>query len=952
MKKTILAITTASLLFGINTDYLMQLANSNPDNIEARIELGKYFYENNELDKAKKYFIEVIKKDRNNKTAIYYLKKIYKKEQLNKMFKEYYTKDYNKIVNLLFSTEKYDKLILFYKLIDDVNKLSDNSLIKIAKTYMIRKEYLKSLEVLSHIRNKYSLDYNILSAYNYYYLKNYQSAKKYFEYLYNKTQNPEYGYKLLYIYSILKDGEKFKKLYLYMKSKGINVSYYDKTYQYFLHNTFSYTQKAKQLLKQYKYEEAKQLLLKDNSIDAKILLADIYLQSNKSKKALELFYQAAIKGDAKQKYIAKKAIANIYLQKSQFQKAREILLSLLKEYPNDIYLKEDLQLANKNFDILINRYKNYLYEYPNSIYYNLRLAYIYKIKGDIDNAIFYYKRALKLSPNSADIYKNLGELYLKKGDKEKALYYLKIWTKINNTKEAKEYLNNILNQNNKTYETSQTLPPLIDKFLNAWKRAWESRDIDVYSLFYDPQYYSNRWKRRKASIFRRAGYIKVQIIDPQIIYHKNNIYKVKFFQIYKNNHHKDKGYKTLTLKCNNRFCQIIRERWRRGEYKKRNSVIKTASKKLNSIESYLEQSIDKFAPNVKKEEFNPTQILNQTETKPQKPLTQIPKQSSIQLKKDDININDILGNIKESSNNIKENVSEFIPFFRHSSNIEKLINKEELELLSIPEIKKAEKISVEFETKYSSDKDVDFFEYKLKGAYKGFELFFSQFNLKENNQNPANFYYGIGYKNLNYDVGILYDNATSKIGFKASMFSKNYEISFKRENGVYEKESAYSTLLTDNIFKVAIFKNIKNFNIKTYLKYESLSDNNTVLTPYFNFTFYKLKINQDLTSYFNINGKYIFNSHKTDKYYSEKKADKTFVGSTIYYKLPYKTKFKFDLNLGYSNHASKFIYEANAFIFHSYKDFKYYAGVKHEVLPILNNTISKNSLSAFIEKEF
>jgi tetratricopeptide (TPR) repeat protein len=128
----------------------------------------------------------------------------------------------------------------------------------------------------------------------------------------------------------------------------------------------------------------------------------------------------------------------------------------------------------------------------------------------------------------------------------------------------------------KVYEEAKSyaIKPLNDrltKFIDEWKKSWESLDVNKYKKFYAKRFRNNRlWLLRKENIFKNVKFISVYLAGESIIskkvYKNSTIYKVKFYQQYTTDKKKDIGYKILKIKCDKKECLIYNEKWRKGKF--------------------------------------------------------------------------------------------------------------------------------------------------------------------------------------------------------------------------------------------------------------------------------------------------------------------------------------------------------------------------------------------------
>jgi len=150
-------------------------------------------------------------------------------------------------------------------------------------------------------------------------------------------------------------------------------------------------------------------------------------------------------------------------------------------------------------------------------------------------------------------------------------------------KEAKKALN-VLKES-----TYKPLSKNMNNFLARWEKDWESQNFSRYSSNYAKVYAKNEmWSFRKQQIFSNANFIAVSAYDPNYKKLPNGNYKIKFFQEYATNLKSDKGYKTLEIKCakHETECEIVKERWRAGKYKKERLLDRAINNALKQLKIY------------------------------------------------------------------------------------------------------------------------------------------------------------------------------------------------------------------------------------------------------------------------------------------------------------------------------------------------------------------------------
>jgi len=100
----------------------------------------------------------------------------------------------------------------------------------------------------------------------------------------------------------------------------------------------------------------------------------------------------------------------------------------------------------------------------------------------------------------------------------------------------------------------------------AWGKAWQSRDIDLYMSFYNPDFRSKKldyqgWREKKAQAFKKANNIRVEISDLWVFIERQ-IATASFVQRYYDQNVLDVGEKTLILVHENNTWKIISEEWK------------------------------------------------------------------------------------------------------------------------------------------------------------------------------------------------------------------------------------------------------------------------------------------------------------------------------------------------------------------------------------------------------
>lgn len=107
-------------------------------------------------------------------------------------------------------------------------------------------------------------------------------------------------------------------------------------------------------------------------------------------------------------------------------------------------------------------------------------------------------------------------------------------------------------------------------FIEEWRTAWQSQDVDNYIKFYDESFNSGpqsgnmnvkQWYQHKKSLKTKYKFIKVEIGSPLILRNQDQVV-IRFMQKYESDLHQDFGEKTIHAKYDpTTGFKIIRENW-------------------------------------------------------------------------------------------------------------------------------------------------------------------------------------------------------------------------------------------------------------------------------------------------------------------------------------------------------------------------------------------------------
>lgn len=125
----------------------------------------------------------------------------------------------------------------------------------------------------------------------------------------------------------------------------------------------------------------------------------------------------------------------------------------------------------------------------------------------------------------------------------------------------------------------------IMKWLDKWRQAWESKDIENYMAMYSPDFKSQhmnykQWKRYKTNLNTVYKSISVKVSKPVFFTRKNEAI-LNFMQAYESSGKKDFGRKTLYLRKDDKNgYTILGEEWAPEEGLLENPIAGTLAPKL------------------------------------------------------------------------------------------------------------------------------------------------------------------------------------------------------------------------------------------------------------------------------------------------------------------------------------------------------------------------------------
>lgn len=102
-------------------------------------------------------------------------------------------------------------------------------------------------------------------------------------------------------------------------------------------------------------------------------------------------------------------------------------------------------------------------------------------------------------------------------------------------------------------------------WIDKWRAAWESKDIDGYIQYYSEKFKSmgmnkTKWMRYKRTLIERYSYIKVGLLHVQAFKHQGK-FMIRFLQKYESDQKQDFGEKTLYVQDSPNGLSIVGEEW-------------------------------------------------------------------------------------------------------------------------------------------------------------------------------------------------------------------------------------------------------------------------------------------------------------------------------------------------------------------------------------------------------
>ena len=588
---------------------LEKLYSLNKD-VDVGIKLVYSYYYIGALGEAKRLYAELFEKMPENK-ALKEVKQKFSKtdKKRKKLAKEKYEKlrDMNSLVaycSLLYAAGEKEETL---KVLKAYNKkyATDDSLLLEAQYLSWMQKFSPSLQILDPLIAKNNIHAKLLAGQILSWKGDFKKSKKYLTDIIKSTKDKKLLYEskksLAFVYKWEKKNEDAKKLFLELVKENKKDS---EVVEALMELNGDY----KGLIQIYKEKPSgggnakrlSELYFHDNQQDAAIDALKAYLKDKpedlKATKNLALMliakkeyysgfgnleYYAAQKNDQNSSLL----LAQQYYWSGFSKEAVDVLDRLLKKYPDNKeaidlrakILKVSPRFTTSNSGATVNEYFQSVglkqLEIADALYFN----------GHHGASLMYYENYLSEEPDNHDVrlryafaLENAGKFAKAEGE-----FMLMLWQ--HDTDEIKYHyaynlmMNHKLNEAKKAFrklknETYKRVNPTLQKFLNGWKKAWESKNFSKYEKYYSKSMINDElWALSTQQSFNDTTFISVGLYD--IVSKKakeGNRYLVKFYEEVTTNKGTKKGNTTLEIVCGTQQseCEIDKESFSEGTYQK------------------------------------------------------------------------------------------------------------------------------------------------------------------------------------------------------------------------------------------------------------------------------------------------------------------------------------------------------------------------------------------------
>jgi len=469
----------------------------------------------------------------------------------------------------------------------------------------------------------------------------------------------------------------------------------------------------------------------------------------------------------------------------------------------------------------------------------------------------------------------------------------------------------------------------IISFLKGWETSLESLNFNKYKKFYHSNILRNRsWSLKRQHLFKKVNFIAVAVYDPKVKKDKKGNLIVKFYQEYATNRENLKGYKTLTLRCDkkDRNCKIIKERWRRGKYKKNDglgTLIDDALKYIASpplVQTKRATTIRVAKVNRKKFKYSKVKDLY------------FPPEVGKNLERE----GEVFGSIYVS----KSKVESFEDLFKSSLAYESDEGKNKIGA-NLYTFRDSDDISMKKKSIY----------YERKNIYKrvGVKVGIGEFELKKKDRNLKGKTGTLLLSKANLSGGINFEKYSDiqkilpSFNYKKRVRGHNLLIGYKKESAFLVNNSFCmidNGVMSDSFF---ITGNYKGGLLWANFTINKLSDGNSIYTPQFSYQLYKNSL-QNVEYKISLEGWYQLHSKQSDCYYSPKFADSTKINIELKTALFQNLFVSIFGGIGYSNDSNSYPYSYGlALEYPLVENFEFNAGCFHNSSKRKDSSASKYS---------
>ncbi len=548
---------------------LENIVQENPEVIQERILLAKYYQKKGNDLKALELLDEVLVKDPKNDTAKYLKEFVTKKMDAREVLRELSPrgsveqKSVQKKLQDFYDAKNYKGYTRLYEAYMNNNKaLNDAFHIKAAYIYLWSEKYKKSKTALERLQAKKNIDEAKIRADICFYTGKYTCAIRLYQQLYASSYDLNYAIKLIesniYLGRLANAQELYNSLYnkyprnkdlIRLKNKLVKLksSYLLERKKEFEENendtslenyvtalyaegdieeTFELLEKynnkrasEKSLLLEAKYrtwnnenDKALKILENDflrNNLEAKLMMGKIYSWDHKFEKGKKALNEVIkYSRDTKTLYEARKAKAFLLMWAKEDKAAKKLFLQLAKEKPGQQDVKEALIELNKDYKALILLYKAKVKNVQKSSDIK-RLAELYSLTKNRKLAIKYLKIYVDTNPIDLEATKELGLLLIENKEYYQGFGYLEFYAA--KKEDAKSAL--LLAQNYYWSGFSKEALDVLDRLLKKNPENIEALKLKATILKISPRFTTSNSGATIGMYFDTLGSKQLEIAD-------------------------------------------------------------------------------------------------------------------------------------------------------------------------------------------------------------------------------------------------------------------------------------------------------------------------------------------------------------------------------------------------------------------------------------------------------